>query len=72
MTYEEFSNLSPGDMIKYVKSKDYYDVCLSGPINGMSNDGKTVTAYRLIVYDNTTKGIHKIRVLLNRWEVVCK
>jgi len=73
MTYVEFENLSPGDLIGYVKCKeDYYDIVLSGPIKTMSHDGKTVTAYRLLVYCKETGKIHKIRVLLNRWEIVCK
>jgi hypothetical protein len=69
MTYVEFENLAPGNMIRYVKRKDY-DIVLSGPIKSMSDDGKTVTAYRLLVYCKTTGKIDKIRVLLNRWEVV--
>jgi hypothetical protein len=72
MTYTEFENLSPGDLIRYVKSKSYYNLCLTGAIKTLSDDGKTVTAYRLLVYSKATHRIHTIRVILDRWEVVCR
>jgi hypothetical protein len=62
MTYAEYNNLSPGDMFRYVFIENDYHVCLSGPIRGMSDAGKTVKTYNLFLICNRTKKIQKTRI----------
>jgi hypothetical protein len=64
MTYEEYSNLSPGDVIKYIGYGEH-EIVLSHAIIDRF-------AYRLFVFTSSVNRIRQIRVMLNRWEVVCK